>query len=228
LRYGVLGATCVLVAAGAVVSVQELARWNKEAEGRAAVERQQEDEKAAEHRRKFEALTDTDTLMTWHQYTYHASPDDIRLEALRRIAARPDLEAELLAVLNSENDLWAAEGVRLVADLPFVPSATLAGAVRKRLDAYAADLREGAKTVTYEGDKRLDYYERSRLSESLAASRRLAEAVGADLRPQIAALQQAVALYPKSDTAGHFPGEAQAAVKEIATILAKRSGLPKG
>ncbi len=227
LRYGIFGAAGVLLVVGAIVSVQELARWSKEAEGHAAVVRQQEDEKAVEHRRKFEALTDADTLLTWHQYTYHSSPDDIRLEALRRIAARAKLEAELVAVLNSENHLWAAEGVRLVADLAFVPSTTLAEAVRKRLDAYAASLREGAKTVTYDGDKRLDYYEQSRLREALAASRKVAEAAGADFRPQIDAIQQAVALYPKSETAGRFPREADAARKEIAAILAKRSGLPQ-
>jgi hypothetical protein len=171
LRYAALGATAVLLVAGAVVSVQELARWGKQADARAAVERKQEDEKAIAHRRKFEALTDANALFVWHEFTYHSSPDDIRLEAMRRIAARPNLEAELIEVLNSDNHLWAAEGVRLAAELPFVPSAALAEAVRQRLDAYATDLREGAKTVTYDGDKRLDYYEQSR---SAAGSRRRA------------------------------------------------------
>jgi hypothetical protein len=222
LRYAVLGVTALLAAVGAVVSAQELARWSRQAEAQAAVERQREDEKAVEHRRKFEALTDANTLFSWHEFTYHSSPDDIRLEAMRRIAIRPNLEAELAAVLNSENHLWAAEGVRLVAELQFVPSAALAEVVRKRLDAYATGLREGAKTVTYDGDKRIDYYEQSRLREALAVSRRLAEATGADLRPQIDAVQAAVALYPKAETAARFPREAAAAKKDVETLLAKR------
>ncbi len=117
-------------------------------------------------------------------------------------------------MLDSANDLWAAEGVRLVADLAFVPSAALAEAVRQRLDRYAAGLRDGAGTVTYDGDKRIDYYEQSRLREALAVSRKLAETSGADLRPQIEAIRDAVALYPKSETAGRFPREAAAAAKD--------------
>ena len=224
LRCAALGATAVLLAVAATVSVQELARWSRDADENAAAERRQEDEKAIEHRRNFEALTDADTLLTWHQYSYHSSPDDIRIEALRRIAARANLEAELVGVLDSANDLWAAEGVRLVADLEFVPSAALAEAVRQRLDRYAAGLRDGAGTVTYDGDKRIDYYEQSRLREALAVSRKLAETSGADLRPQIEAIRDAVALYPKSETAGRFPSEAAAAAKTIGAALAKRRG----
>jgi hypothetical protein len=223
LRHAMLGATAVAMVAAAVVSVQELARWSREAEAGSAVEHQREDAKGAEHRRNFEALTDADTLFAWHQYTYHSSPDDIRRAAMRRIAARPNLEAELVAALRSSNPLWAAEGVRLVADLPFVPLPTLAEAVRGRLDAYAASLRDGAATVTYDGDKRVDYYEQSRLREALAVSRRMADAVGADFRPQIDAIGQAVARYPKSETAGRFPKEAAAARQAIAAALAKRA-----
>jgi hypothetical protein len=224
LRCIVLGATGILLAVAATVSVQELARWNRDAMENAAAERQQEDEKAIEHRRSFEALTDADTLLTWHGFTYHSSPDDIRLEALRRIALRANLEAELVAVLKSENHLWAAEGVRLVADLEFVPSAALADAVRQRLDRYAAGLRDGTKSITYDGDKRIDYYEQSRLREALAVSRRLAEASGVDLRPQIEAIRGAVSLYPKSETAGRFPGEAAAAARAVGAALARRRG----
>ena len=180
LRYAIFAATGVLLVAGAIVSVQELARWNKEAEGHAAVDAPAGGREGHRTSPQVRGVDRRRHAVTWHQYTYHSSPDDIRLDALRRIAARANLEAELVAVLDSENHLWAAEGVRLVADLPFVPSAALAEAVRKRLDAYAAGLREGAKTVTYDGDKRIDYYEQSRLREALAASRKLAEAAGAD------------------------------------------------
>ena len=76
------------------------------------------------------ALTDADPLLKWYQYSTYASPDDVRLEAMRRIAARPNLDAELVAVLGSENPLWAGEGVRFVADLPITPSPALVDAVR--------------------------------------------------------------------------------------------------
>lgn len=219
-RYAALGATGVLLIVGAVVSIQELSRWNRESMAEMALQRAEEDEKALARRRAFEALTDADSLFEWDQYTYHSSPDDIRLEAMRRIAARPNLEAELIAVLASKNENWAAEGVRLTADLSFKPSPALADAVRRRLDLYAQKLADDAKTVTYDGDKRLDYYEQSRLREALAVSRKLADAPGADLRPQIEALRHAVSLYPKSETAARFPREAAEAQKYIAGRLA--------
>jgi hypothetical protein len=212
--------TALLLVAAAAVSFQELARWNREAAVEAASERAEEDEKAAARRRAFEALTDADSLLEWHQYTYHSSPDDIRLEAMRRIAARPSIDAELIRVLAAENPNWAAEGVRLVAELDIEPSPDLAEAVRRRLDAYAQGLAD--KPVTYDGDKRLDYYEQSRLRESLAVARKLAQTPGADLRPQIEAIRKAVALYPKSETAGRFRREAAETEKQIAARLAAR------
>lgn len=223
LRYGLFGAVGVLGLVAAAVTVQELGRWNKQAGEAQAVARAQEDEKALAHRRAFEALTDSDPLIKWYEYSTYASPDDMRLEALRRIGQRANLEAELKNVLASANKLWAAEGVRLVSDVPFQPSASLAQAVAGRLDAYAAELEAGAKLVTYDGDKRLDYYERSNFHNALAASKRVAESAGADLRPQIDVLVKMVALYPKSDVAHEFPREAADAKKQIAALLAKRA-----
>jgi hypothetical protein len=74
--------------------------------------------------------------------------------------------------------------------------------------------------VTYDGDKRLDYYEASKLRDALKAARRLADTSRADLRPQIAALRRAVSLYPKSNAATSFPREAEEAEKYIAARLA--------
>jgi hypothetical protein len=220
IRYAALGAIGVLAVVGAVISVQELARWNRQAEAGMAAERAEEDKKADQKRQEFAALTDADPLLKWYQYSTYASPDDVRLEAMRRIAARSNLDAELIAVLGSENPLWAAEGVRFVADLPITPSPALAEAVRRRLDVYANTLSEEAKLVTYDGDKRLDYYEASKIRNALKAARRLAEVSRADLRPQIAALRRAVTLYPKSDMASRFPREVDEAEKYIAGRLA--------
>ena len=220
IRYAALAAIGVLAIVGVVVSVQELARWNRQAAVNVAAEQAEEQEKADKTRQEFAALTDGDPLLKWYQYSTYASPDDVRLEAMRRIAARPNLDAELVEVLGSENPLWANEGVRFVADLAFTPSPALAEAVRRRLDAYAQTLTDEAKVVTYDGDKRLDYYERSNLGNALKAARRLAEVSRADLRPQIAALRRAVALYPNSDMATSFPREAEAAEKAIAARLA--------
>lgn len=219
IRYAALAAAGVLALGGAVVSVQELGRWNRQAEANVAAEKVEEAEKAEKTRLEFAALTDADPLFKWYQYSTYAVPDDVRLEAWRRIAARPNLDAELIAVLGSENPLWAQEGVRFTADLQFSPSPALAEAVRARIDAYARTLTEEAKVVTYDGDKRLDYYEGSRLRESLRAARRLADLPRADLRPQIDALVQAVALYPKSETANRFPREAAETQKQITAAL---------
>lgn len=222
LRYAVIACTGLLIAAAAAVSVQELARWNRlSAENMAAV-RKQEDEKVTAYRTAFAALTDADPLLAWNQYTSHAMPDDIRLEAMRRIALRPTIDAELIRVLGSGNGNWAAQGASYVADLAIKPSPELAETTRKYLETYARDLTEGAKLQTYDGDKRLDYYEQSRLRDALAVGRKLAETNRLDLRSQIEALQQAVALYPKSETAGWFPREGAEARKQIAALLVAR------
>jgi hypothetical protein len=221
LNYVWLGAVGVLGLIAIAVSLQELARWNKEAGEAAKVEQSREDEKTAARRREFAALTEADTLLKWYEFSTYSSPEDVRLEALRRMSQRPNLEAEVIQVLNSANDLWAAEGVRFVADLDFKPSAAVATATSQRLATYAADLAKGATVVTYDGDKRLDYYERSKLLDSLKAARRVAQTAGADLRPQIDALSRAVALYPKSDMAREFPREAETAKTQIAAALAK-------
>jgi hypothetical protein len=219
IRYAALGAIAVLGVVGAVISIQELARWNRQSVANMAAERAEEDEKAEQTRREFAALTDADSLLKWSQYTTHASPDDVRIEAMRRIAARPNLDAELIGVLEFSNPLWASEGVRFVADLAFTPSSALVDAVRRRLDTYAEWLTKQASVVTYDGGKRLDYYEFSNLDQALRAARRLADVSRADLRPQIEALKRAVALYPKSDVAKRFPREADETIKSIAAKL---------
>lgn len=222
LRYATMGIGGVLILVAAAVTVAELSRWNKAAAARADYAQAQEDNKLLARRNAFAALTEDDTLLKWYEYSTYASPDDMRLEALRRIGLRANLETELTNVLASANNLWAAEGVRLVADVPFTPSASLAQAVARRLDAFAAELEQGAKTVTYDGDKRLDYYERSNFRNALEASVRVAESAGVDLRPQIDTLVKMTALYPKSDVAHEYPREAEDAKKQIAAALAKR------
>jgi hypothetical protein len=219
LRYAVVACTGLLVVAAAAVSVQELARWNRLSAANLAAQREEEDEKVRAYRRAFEALTDADPLLTWNRYTSYALPDDIRLEAMRRIGLRPNIDAELIHVLASENDNWAAAGVSYVVELAIKPSPELAEATRRYLEAYARSLTEGAKLVTYDGDKRLDYYEQSRLRDALAVAQKLAETNRIDLRPQVEALRQAVALYPKSDTAARFPREAVETQKQIAARL---------
>src|SRR5262249_32864195 len=154
-----------------------------------------------------------------YEFTGYGMPEDIRAEAMRRIGTRPDLDAELIMVLQSDNPNWAGEGVRFVAELPIAPSPALAEAVRPRVGAYAKFLVDDSKVITYDGDKRLDYFEGARLREALKAARKLAETNRTDLRPQLDALRQATASYPKSDLAVRYPAEVQETQKQIAAIL---------
>jgi hypothetical protein len=219
IRYAALGGMAVLAVAAAIVSVQQLARWNRESAAKMDSERAEELAKADAGRREFAALTDADPLLKWYEFTTYGMPEDIREEAMRRIAARPDLDAELISALESDNPNWANEGVHLVAELAITPSPALAEAVRRRLDAYAKALVDDSKVVTYDGDKRLDYFEPIRLRDTLKAARKLAETNRADLRPQLEAVRQAVALYPKSDTAVRYPPEVDETQKQIAALL---------
>ena len=219
IRFAALAGIAVLAVAGAIVSVQELARWNRQSAAKMDAERAEGRAKGDAPRREFAALTGAEPLLKWYEFTTYGLPEDIREEAMRRIAVRPDLDAELISVLESDNPSWASEGVHFVAELAITPSPALAEAVRRRLDACAKALIDDSKVVTYDGDKRLDYFEPVRLRDALKTACKLAETNRSDLRPQLEAIRLAVALYPKSDTAVRYPREVDETQKQIAALL---------
>jgi hypothetical protein len=220
-RYGLLAGLAIFGVLAGFVTIKEMARWNQQAAEAAAAEQQREDEKTQETRRAFEALTDADPLLTWDMYVGYSVPDDIRETALKRIAARPDLEAELTGALASDNSLWVQEALSLVARVPFAPSPAFAEPVTKAIDRLTKELADEAKIESYDGDRYIDYYRASLLSTVRDASVKMAEGAGIDLSDRLDRLRQVVAEgYPKSAAASSFPGEVAVAKKQIAATLA--------
>jgi hypothetical protein len=229
-RYGWPGAVGVVCILACVVSIREMARWDKVAQEEAVGVAQEKAERAQQQRRDFEALTDADPLIKWDEYVGYNAPEDIRTEALRRIALRPHLEAELSELLATDNTLWTRELLSLIVRVPFAPSQALEKPVRDALAVVSAEIRHQA-TATPEigsadlhGDKAVDAYETSTLRNALQLAERMAETAGVDLSAELDDMQQAVALYRTSDAARSFPGQVAEAKKQIAKTLAARHG----
>jgi hypothetical protein len=235
-RYGALAAVVILGIVAARVSLQEIGRWDAAAQTRAVVGAQLDDERVQEDRRAFAALTDANSLLEWDSYAGYNRPEDIRTEALRRIALRPQLEAELAEALSSSNTLWTREALWLVATAPFKPSAALEKPLRDALAIITEEVgQRSTATVerqsgTVPDDKALDNYEgyslqspKGTLQSTLAVAERMA-ADDVDMRDAIDAMQRAAARSAKSDAARYFPGQAAAAKERIAKILAARQG----
>jgi hypothetical protein len=190
----------------------------------AAREQQMIDERDSEMRAGIARLADTDPLIRWRPYTEDFAPADVRNAALQRLAARPSLEADLAAALQSADADAADFALVLVATLPSQPSAALAAPVAADLARLAGTIRalrqtkEGADYDTY-----VDRWYSDQLATSLAAARKLAASAGADLRDALADLAAAVAeAYPKSDAAASYPRQVKTAGREIEATLATR------
>jgi hypothetical protein len=223
LRWTMLGAVAAIGLAASVVVVKEMARWERNAQEAAAREQEFEDGRIAAKRQAFAALTEADSLLRWDEFTgYYQTPADVRDEALRRIGQRPDLEAELIEVLASSNGNWVEEGLRLIQNVPFTPSAALGEPVRAALLQRAEGLSEASKSETYAGDNAIDRYDQGLLRMTLALGQRMAESAGVDLRAALDAMQHAAALYPKSDAAQYYPAQVAEAKRAIAKTLATR------
>lgn len=236
LRYGALATIGLLCLVAAGTSLQEMGRWDQAIQAGAAARVQQEAENVQETRRAFAALTDANSLLDWDIYVGYNVPPDIRAEALRRIALRPQLEAELTEALASDNTLWTREILRLVATVPFQPSAALEQPLRAALAVITEEVRARSTATRYRvneevpDDRAIDNYEgyslqspSGTLQSTLIVAERMA-AAGVDMRDTIDAMAQAAVLSRKSDAAKYFPAQAAAAKERIAKILAAHPG----
>jgi hypothetical protein len=158
----------------------------------------------------------------------------MREAALRRLAARPTLEADLAKDLVSKNlyDSFARDSdiaFLLVARVQFAPSAALEAPLRTAMSRIAGEMRKSSFGDKWTGDSdTLDSYIRSeyaeRLTASLVIARKMADA-GVDLRGALDELQRTgIAAYPKTRTAETYRRDVAAADKAIGATLAARSG----
>jgi hypothetical protein len=223
LRYVVLGAVVVLDLLAANVWVRQMTVSAKGSAETAAHQQQFEDTRMQAQWSAFKALTDADSLDSWAVFmgNYYTT-EAMRAEATRRMAARPNLEAELAAKLADNNGNVVEQGIQLIARLPFQPTAALEQPVRKAIAGISAGLRDMAGHETYAGDDWIDHQRITMLQSSTVIAERMSHS-GVDLRDALDAMQAAVALYPKSRSAHAYPLEVAAAKQRIAKTLAARN-----
>ena len=196
----------------------------------AARDQQMVDERNVAVHSGFAQLTDADPLWKWAGYTDRFTPEDVRQPALRRLAARPTLEPDLIAALaapDSGSPDAAVDSERaflLPAAIPFEPSAALGEPLRARIARLAQEIR----TLRQPGssndfDNYIDSWYEERLAAALVISKKIAGSAGVDLSDALRDLQSAVVeAYPKSKSARTYPGQVAATTKQIEAILAAR------
>lgn len=231
-RRAVFAILAVTVVTGGIIGVDSL-RQEIVAENKLAVRyRQEEAENNAARDADFAKLTDASPLHSWGAYaTNDLDPKAMRETALRRIAARPTLEADLATDLVSSYPRDADIAFLLVERVEFTPSAALETPLRSAMARIEAEMKKasfGDKWPAKQGeDEILDSYIKTGFAERLAASltiaRRMAASTGVDLRDALHQLQStASAAYPNTKTAATYRRDVAVAEHEIAATLSAR------
>jgi hypothetical protein len=218
--------------AGGIIGVDAL-RHEIVVESRLAAQyRQEEAENNAERDAEFAKLTDASPLRSWGAYaTNNFDPKEMRESALRRIAARPDLQTDLATDLVSSYPLDSDTAFLLVERLEFTPGPALETPLRNAMARIGMEMKKasfGDKWPAKQGeDEILDSYIKSgfaeRLTASLTIAKRMAAGAGVDLRDALHELQEtASAAYPNTKTAATYQRDVAAADREIAAALSAR------
>jgi hypothetical protein len=218
--------------AGGIIGVDAL-RHEIVVESRLAAQyRQEEAENNAERDAEFAKLTDASPLRSWGAYaTNNFDPKEMRESALRRIAARPDLQTDLATDLVSSYPLDSDTAFLLVERLEFTPGPALETPLRNAMARIGMEMKKasfGDKWPAKQGeDEILDSYIKSgfaeRLTASLTIAKRMAAGAGVDLRDALHELQEtASAAYPNTKTAATYQRDVAAADREIAAALTAR------
>lgn len=232
LRRAVFAVLAVTVTTGGIIGVDALRQEILAHSRLAARYRQEEAENNARRDAEFARLTDDSPLRDWGAYaTNDLDPKEMRIAALRRLAARPNLDAELAAGLVSSYGRDSDIAFLLVERVDFTPSAALEMPLRRAMARIGAEMRKasfGDKWPAKQGeDDILDSYIKSgfaeRLTASLTIARRMAAGPGVDLRDSLHELQgTASAAYPNTRTAANYRRDVAATDREIAAILSAR------
>src|SRR5947207_15475519 len=136
----------------------------------------------------FAKLTDADPLWKWAGYTDRFTPEDVRQPALRRLAARPTLEPDLITALAAPDTgspdaaIDSERAFLLPAAIPFEPSAALGEPLRARIARLAREIRTLRQPrSSNDCDDYVDRRYDARLAAALARAKKLAASAGADL-----------------------------------------------
>jgi hypothetical protein len=179
---------------------------------------------------QFASLTDASPLHSWAAYaTSGQTPDqkERRPEALRRLASRPTLEADIATDLVGSDPLDSDMAFLLVARVQFAPTAALEAPLRRTIARIVAEIRREGYNTEPEGALG------ERLAASLVIAISMADA-GVDLRDALRDLQSAmVEAYPKTReaametrTAQTYQRNVAATDRKIEAILSARRKTP--
>jgi hypothetical protein len=241
-RRATLGLLAVTVLAGGIIGCDTLR--NQIIRERELAERYglEEDKNEAENMAHFASLTDASPLSGWGAYATNASyyaerfrpaEDEMRAEALRRLATRPTLEADIAKDLVASYTPDADIAFLLVARVQFAPSGALEMPLRRAMSRIEAEIRKaglqpGSNWPKSSGDDEvLDSYIKSGYSERLTASlviaTRMADSAGVDLRDSLRELESAATEgYPKTKTAETYRRDVAATEQKIEAMLSAK------
>ena len=211
--------------AGVLVVAAMLAQDEMYARGRVEADRLAAETHDGATRERFAMLTDADPLLKWDEFVGANVPADVSTEALRRLSVRPGLERDLEAAMTCDchNPLWSKELLWLFVNIPYTPTAGMAGPVGQAMAALTANLGDSARAAREdERDIYVDRYLNRDLEVVPGAALKLARAAKVDLRPAVLEMRRAVLEhYPRSEAASRFPGEADRAIAEIGGALGR-------
>ncbi|MBI3708310.1 MAG: hypothetical protein HY246_11630 [Proteobacteria bacterium] len=228
-RYAAIGAVAALGILAAVATYAEGRKEVAKMVAKTTAEQQEIAERDAKQRAGFAALTDADPLTKWLRYADSIDPPDVSVEALRRLAARPTLEADLVAALTSRILEMIYAAWWMVAHVATAPAAALEPPLRQSIAAVADMLARTAATEISElKRKEYVYYNfTDHLRVLPDVMLHMATTTGIDLRDAVAPLRQIIATaYPSSGAADFFVKALAGTAPQIDAALAARTKKP--
>jgi hypothetical protein len=240
-RLPVLAILAVTTLVGGITGIAGLSEEIATEQATAARYRLEEDENEARNVAHFASLTDASPLSSWGGYAtntayyadrFHHAEDEMRETALRRLAARPTLEADIATDLVASYARDSDIAFLLVARVQFAPSAALEAPLRSAVARIVAEIRRagpGDRWQPEPGDHNeiLDSYIRTDFSERLAASltiaTRMADSAGVDLRDALRDLQDAaIQGFPRTKSAETYQRDVAAVGQRVEIALNAR------
>jgi hypothetical protein len=241
IRMPVLAILAVTTLVGGIIGISNLSEEISIDRATSARYRQEEDKNEAENVAHFASLTDASPLSSWGAYAtntayyadrFRSTEDKMRDTALRRLAARPTLEADIARDLVASDARDSDIAFLLVARVQFSPSAALEAPLRSVMARIVAEIRRAGpadKWTPEPGDHNaiLDSYIRTDFGERLAASlviaTKMADSAGVDLRDALRELQStAIEAYPKTKSAENYQRDVATTDRRIEAALNAR------
>ena len=220
-----LGGFTLTTLAGGVIGLQMLGEEIAVSRKTAAFDQQMIDEREAETQTALHEFTDASPLIDGLRLTDNVQSKAVRDAALRLLARRPTLEANLGQSLQSTETYESEWALQLFVLLDRKWSAALEAPLRAKIASLG---REMAASRQRAGDglddpSYLDRWFGDELAQILVITRKMAESAGVDLRDADRQLTPIITdNYPSSRAARSFPRGLAALDRPVEAALAQR------